>query len=238
MEIISGGGLRANSAVSASTSCCSVSISKTLSRYSIPGNRLTLSSSPSSSQGPHLPKVVAGVQGLSKINGTKVDGPKINGSTIEMASEVLKGEKQAVDCETNPAFKALLMAIATVALAAEKQRRHEELAGKIEVPVDALRQGRLVESGRVYRQTFVIRSYEVGVNKTASIETLMNHFQVNRQRIADLDSIPLLFAAFIGSFHKIGIAFQRHPRHPRATLFKSMTQHTSYFGRLKWVCIW
>lgn len=74
----------------------------------------------------------------------------------------------------SPAFRAILAAIASVALEAEKQRRHE----KTEVPVDALRQGRLVESRLVYRQTFVIRSYEIGADRTASIETMMNHFQV------------------------------------------------------------
>jgi fatty acyl-ACP thioesterase B len=77
----------------------------------------------------------------------------------------------------SPAFKAILAAIASVALEAEKQRRHEVFPGKTEVPVDALRQGRLVESRLVYRQTFVIRSYEIGADRTASIETMMNHFQ-------------------------------------------------------------
>jgi hypothetical protein len=72
-------------------------------------------------------------------------------------------------------FRAILAAIASVALA---QRRHEVFSGKTEVPVDALRQGRLVESKLVYRQTFVIRSYEIGADRTASIETMMNHFQV------------------------------------------------------------
>lgn len=78
----------------------------------------------------------------------------------------------------SPAFKAILAAIASLALEAEKQRRHEVYPGKTEVPVDALRQGRLVESRLVYRQTFVIRSYEIGADRTASIETMMNHFQV------------------------------------------------------------
>jgi len=72
------------------------------------------------------------------------------------------------------AFRAILAAIASVALA---QRRQESFSGKTEVPVDALRQGRLVESRLVYRQTFVIRSYEIGADRTASIETMMNHFQ-------------------------------------------------------------
>ena len=46
-------------------------------------------------------------------------------------------------------------------------------------PVDPFRQGRMLERGKVYRQTFVIRSYEVGADRTASIDTLTNLFQVS-----------------------------------------------------------
>lgn len=46
-------------------------------------------------------------------------------------------------------------------------------------PVDPFRQGRMLERGKIYRQTFVIRSYEVGADRTASIETLTNLFQVS-----------------------------------------------------------
>lgn len=38
--------------------------------------------------------------------------------------------------------------------------------------------GRFVEDRVVYRQTFVIRSYEIGPDKTATMETLMNLLQV------------------------------------------------------------
>ena len=83
-------------------------------------------------------------------------------------------------------FRAILAAIASVAVAAERQRRHELLSPKTEVPIDALRQGRLVESKLVYRQTFVIRSYEIGADRTASIETMMNHFQVTTHILSSL----------------------------------------------------
>ncbi|KAH7424477.1 hypothetical protein KP509_11G010500 [Ceratopteris richardii] len=46
-----------------------------------------------------------------------------------------------------------------------------------QVPIDSIRRGRLVENGFVYRQTFVVRSYEVGFDRTASIGTLANLFQ-------------------------------------------------------------
>lgn len=43
---------------------------------------------------------------------------------------------------------------------------------------DAFGLGKIIENGLVYRQDFSIRSYEIGADKTASIETLMNHLQV------------------------------------------------------------
>ncbi|GMI99725.1 hypothetical protein HRI_003641800 [Hibiscus trionum] len=43
--------------------------------------------------------------------------------------------------------------------------------------VDPYRQGLIVERGVGYRQTVVVRSYEVGVDKTASLESLFNLFQ-------------------------------------------------------------
>lgn len=45
--------------------------------------------------------------------------------------------------------------------------------------------GRIVQDGLVYRQNFDIRSYEIGADRSASIETVMNHLQVyyNRTRI-------------------------------------------------------
>jgi fatty acyl-ACP thioesterase B len=39
--------------------------------------------------------------------------------------------------------------------------------------------GRFVEDRFVYRQTFSIRSYEIGPDKTATMETLMNLLQVS-----------------------------------------------------------
>lgn len=44
---------------------------------------------------------------------------------------------------------------------------------------DPFRQGLIVEGGVRYRQTVVIRSYEVGPDKTATLETILNLLQVN-----------------------------------------------------------
>lgn len=67
-------------------------------------------------------------------------------------------------------------ALATAVLAIEKQRRVTD-GSKPEV-LDTMRRGKLVEDDLVYRQTFVIRSYEAGFDKSASIETIANLFQV------------------------------------------------------------
>ena len=44
--------------------------------------------------------------------------------------------------------------------------------------VDPNRQGLIVEGGVGYKQTVVIRSYEVGPDKTATLETILNLLQV------------------------------------------------------------
>ncbi|XP_022899586.1 palmitoyl-acyl carrier protein thioesterase, chloroplastic-like isoform X2 [Olea europaea var. sylvestris] len=77
-----------------------------------------------------------------------------------------------------PDWSMLLAAITTIFLAAEKQwmmldwkpRRPDMLA-------DPFGLGRIVQDGLIFRQNFSIRSYEIGADRTASIETLMNHLQ-------------------------------------------------------------
>lgn len=44
--------------------------------------------------------------------------------------------------------------------------------------VDPYRQGLTIEGGVGYRQTLVIRSYEVGPDKTATLESILSLFQV------------------------------------------------------------
>lgn len=45
-------------------------------------------------------------------------------------------------------------------------------------PADRLRPGRLMEDGYSYKEKFIVRSYEVGINKTATVETIANLLQV------------------------------------------------------------
>ena len=69
-------------------------------------------------------------------------------------------------------------ALATAVLAVERQRRLTVPDTKPEPVLDTMRRGKLVENDLVYRQSFVIRSYEAGFDKSASIETISNLFQV------------------------------------------------------------
>ncbi|KAG1330950.1 putative oleoyl-acyl carrier protein thioesterase 2, chloroplastic-like [Cocos nucifera] len=53
-----------------------------------------------------------------------------------------------------------------------------EDGGGMMVSVVSFKLGRFVEDRFVYRQAFVIRSYEIGPDETATMETLMNLLQV------------------------------------------------------------
>lgn len=111
---------------------------------------------------------------------------KINGTTVEFPTPV-GGVKTEDDAPTHaprtfinqlPDWSMLLAAVTTIFLAAEKQwmmldwkpRRPDML-------IDPFGIGKIVQDGLVFRQNFSIRSYEIGADRTASIETLMNHLQ-------------------------------------------------------------
>ncbi|KAF5932898.1 hypothetical protein HYC85_029069 [Camellia sinensis] len=53
----------------------------------------------------------------------------------------------------------------------------KEPSSWVNEPAHAWLQGRFVDNRFVYRQTFVIRSYEIGPDKTATMETMMNLLQ-------------------------------------------------------------
>ena len=64
-------------------------------------------------------------------------------------------------------------------MAAEKQwTNFDWKPRKIDMFGDVFRLGRFMEDNMIFRKKFAIRSYEIGEEKTASIETLMNHDQV------------------------------------------------------------
>ncbi|KAK8936243.1 hypothetical protein KSP39_PZI013152 [Platanthera zijinensis] len=122
--------------------------------------------------------------------------PKINGTKTGLKSETLKHEEDfpyfapRTFYNQLPDWSMLLAAITTIFLAAEKQwtlidwkpRRPDMLA-------DAFGLGKIVQDGLTFRQNFSIRSYEIGADRTASIETLLNHLQetaLNHVRVAGL----------------------------------------------------
>ncbi|XVE70380.1 hypothetical protein DITRI_Ditri10aG0068000 [Diplodiscus trichospermus] len=123
--------------------------------------------------------------------------PKVNGTTaVTTPVEVFKNEDGVSSPPPRtfinqlPDWSMLLAAITTIFLAAEKHwmmldwkpRRPDML-------IDPFGIGRIVQDGLVFRQNFSIRSYEIGADCTASIETLMNHLQetaINHCRSAGL----------------------------------------------------
>ncbi|KAI4377119.1 hypothetical protein MLD38_014803 [Melastoma candidum] len=121
-------------------------------------------------------QVKANAQAPGKVNGTSV--------WLAMAPEpVVKTDESSSPPPRTfinqlPDWSMLLAAITTVFLAAEKQwtvldwkpRRSDLL-------IDPFSFGRIVQDGLVFRQNFLIRSYEIGADRTASIETTMNHLQ-------------------------------------------------------------
>lgn len=114
--------------------------------------------------------------------------PKINGTSVGLAGHV-ESTKNGDDVPSAapprtfinqlPDWSMLLAAITTIFLAAEKQWMMLDWKPKRnDVHIDPFGIGRIVQDGLVFRQNFPIRSYEIGADRTASIETFMNHLQV------------------------------------------------------------
>ncbi|XP_050379287.1 palmitoyl-acyl carrier protein thioesterase, chloroplastic [Argentina anserina] len=115
--------------------------------------------------------------------------PKINGTSVGLATvgsgkngDDTHGLTQSPPARTFinqlPDWSMLLAAITTIFLAAEKQWMMLDWKPKrADMLIDPFGLGRIVQDGLVFRQNFSIRSYEIGADRTASIETLMNHLQ-------------------------------------------------------------
>lgn len=121
-------------------------------------------------------QVKANAQAPHKINGTIVG--------LSSAMEAVKNDEEISSPPPRtfinqlPDWSMLLAAITTVFLAAEKQWMMLDWKPKRpDVLMDPFGFGRIVQDGFVFRQNFSIRSYEIGADRTASIETLMNHLQ-------------------------------------------------------------
>ncbi|ONK76624.1 uncharacterized protein A4U43_C03F30270 [Asparagus officinalis] len=121
-------------------------------------------------------QVKANAQVATKINGANT-GPKANPTMVgdDPPSSYLAPR---TFYNQLPDWSVLLAAITTMFLAAEKEwTLLDWKPKKPDMLSDAFGLGKIIENGLVYRQSFSIRSYEIGADKTASIETLMNHLQ-------------------------------------------------------------
>lgn len=119
-------------------------------------------------------QVKASAQAPPKVNGTKVgvmDG-------LKTEDEVTVSPPPRTFINQLPDWSMLLAAITTIFLAAEKQWMMLDWKPKRpDMLVDPFGLGKIVQDGFVFRQNFSIRSYEIGADKTASVETMMNHLQ-------------------------------------------------------------
>ncbi|XP_062197770.1 palmitoyl-acyl carrier protein thioesterase, chloroplastic-like [Phragmites australis] len=119
-------------------------------------------------------QVKAQAQALPKVNGTKVN---LKTASLDMEETVPRSSTKTFYNQL-PDWSMLLAAITTIFLAAEKQwTLLDWKPKKPDMLVDTFGFGRIVQDGLVFRQNFLIRSYEIGADRTASIETLMNHLQ-------------------------------------------------------------
>ncbi|KAF5789009.1 putative oleoyl-[acyl-carrier-protein] hydrolase [Helianthus annuus] len=120
-------------------------------------------------------QVKTNAQAPAKVNGTRIgvmDGLKTDDISTSSAPRTFINQL--------PDWSMLLAAITTIFLAAEKQWMMLDWKTKrpdMLVDLDPFGFGRIVEDGFVFRQNFSIRSYEIGADRTASVETLMNHLQ-------------------------------------------------------------
>nr|GMC82442.1 palmitoyl-acyl carrier protein thioesterase, chloroplastic [Ipomoea batatas] len=93
--------------------------------------------------------------------------------------EVISSSSPRTFINQLPDWSMLLAAITTIFLAAEKQWMMLDWKPKrSDSFIDSFGLGGFVQQdGSLFRQNFSIRSYEIGADRTASIETMMNHLQ-------------------------------------------------------------
>uniref|UniRef100_A0A1J3GPG4 Acyl-[acyl-carrier-protein] hydrolase n=1 Tax=Noccaea caerulescens TaxID=107243 RepID=A0A1J3GPG4_NOCCA len=124
--------------------------------------------------------------GRMKVKPNAQAPPKINGKKVGLpgAVEILKTENETSHPAPRtfinqlPDWSMLLAAMTTIFLAAEKQwMMLDWKPRRSDVLMDPFGLGRIVQDGLVFRQNFSIRSYEIGADRSASIETVMNHLQ-------------------------------------------------------------
>ena len=119
-------------------------------------------------------QVKANAQAPTKVNGSKVSS--VDGTKHE---DGLPSPAPRTFINQLPDWSMLLAAITTVFLAAEKQwMMLDWKPRRPDMDYNPFGIGSIVQDGLVFRQNFSIRSYEIVADRTASIETFMNHLQV------------------------------------------------------------
>ncbi|XP_013605809.1 PREDICTED: palmitoyl-acyl carrier protein thioesterase, chloroplastic-like [Brassica oleracea var. oleracea] len=124
-------------------------------------------------------KVKPNAQAPSKINGNNVSLPgSVHIVKTDNNHDLSQQHAPRTFINQLPDWSMLLAAITTVFLAAEKQWMIlDSKPRRSDMIMDPFGLGRIVQDGLVYRQNFDIRSYEIGADRSASIETVMNHLQ-------------------------------------------------------------
>ncbi|KAK8660114.1 hypothetical protein V6N13_051048 [Hibiscus sabdariffa] len=132
-------------------------------------------------------QVKANAQANQKINGSTVVTTPVESSKND---DGVSSPPPRTFINQLPDWSMLLAAITTIFLAAEKQwMMLDWKPRRPDMVIDPFGIGKIVQDGLVYSQNFSIRSYEIGADRTASIETLMNHLQetaINHCRSAGL----------------------------------------------------
>ncbi|KAM7271531.1 hypothetical protein ACFE04_030745 [Oxalis oulophora] len=98
--------------------------------------------------------------GNVKLNGNTVGSSKVESSLIQKMKSGLAINSVDYSVKENPNDEQIRQNIPTK-----------------KIYVDPFRQGLIIEQGVVYRQTIVVRSYEVGADKTATLESIFNLLQ-------------------------------------------------------------
>ncbi|XP_050364859.1 oleoyl-acyl carrier protein thioesterase 1, chloroplastic-like [Argentina anserina] len=78
---------------------------------------------------------------------------------------------------------------------------------------DRLRQGSLAEDGKSYRECFIVRSYEVGMNKTATVETIANLLQevgCNHAQVVGFSTDGFATTTTMRKLHLIWVTARMH----------------------------
>lgn len=104
--------------------------------------------------------------GNFKISGAASRGPRAT------KPDVLPGKSSGVSATFTS-----VAAVSENGYISGEQERQKNTPTKKQL-VDSHRQGVIIEGGVGYRQTVFIRSYEVGADKTVTIESILNLFQV------------------------------------------------------------